>query len=127
MLERRIYSDLPQPAGPYVHAVKSGGHLFVSGLTAFGSPAEDGTTDEQLDYVYSELAKIAANEGVSFKEIAKVTIYVTDFGDVNRLRDVASRYYGGYYPASSLVRVAGLFAPSIKVEVEAVLAVQAHD
>jgi 2-iminobutanoate/2-iminopropanoate deaminase len=126
-LERRNYANVPPPVGLYVHAVRSGGHLFVSGITAFGSPAENDGTAEQLDYVYSELAKIAANEGVSLNELAKVTIFVTDFGDIARLREVLAKHYQGRYPASSLIRVAGLFAPNLKVEVEAVLALRTED
>ncbi|AWV07483.1 RidA family protein [Marilutibacter maris] len=123
MLERKTYPDLPPPAGPYVHAVRSGGHLFVSGLTAFGSPAENGSTVEQLDHVYSQLARIAENEGIGLAELVKVTVLVTDCDDLEGIRRTLEKHYGGHYPASSLIRVAGLFAPALKVEVEAVMAV----
>jgi len=82
MLERRNYANVSPPVGLYVHAVKSGRYLFVSGITAFGSPVETGGTVE---------------------------------------------HYQGSYPASSLVRVAGLFAPNLKVEVEAVLVLRTED
>jgi 2-iminobutanoate/2-iminopropanoate deaminase len=121
-IERKNYPSLPSPAGPYVHAVKANGVLFLSGITAFGLPAQKGSISEQLDAVYGQIEQIAKHEGANLSRIVKVTIYVTEFEDLAGLRKVLFQRYGEALPASSLVRVAGLFSPDLKVEVEAVLA-----
>ena len=38
-IDRINYQELDEPVGPYVHAVKHNGVLYLSGITAFGTPA----------------------------------------------------------------------------------------
>ncbi|WP_438043660.1 RidA family protein [Sorangium sp. So ce128] len=121
-MERKNYPALGDPAGPYVHAVEHNGLLFLSGLTAFGSPAQKGSVSEQAEAIFSQIASIARAEGVGLDAIAKVTIFVTSLDELVALRETLFRIYGAALPASSLVRVAGLFSPDLKIEVEAVLA-----
>lgn len=40
LVERMGYPNLPQIAGPYVHATKHNGTLYISGLTAYGTDAQ---------------------------------------------------------------------------------------
>jgi len=40
--ERKNYPQLGEVNAPYVHAVKHGATLYVSGLTAFGTAAQQG-------------------------------------------------------------------------------------
>ncbi|WP_437536785.1 RidA family protein [Sorangium sp. So ce726] len=122
-MERKNYPALGDPVGPYVHAVEHNGFLFLSGLTAFGSPAQKGSVSEQAEAIFSQIASIARAEQVGLDAIAKVTIFVTSLDDIVALRETLFRIYGTALPASSLVRVAGLFSPDLKIEVEAVLAV----
>jgi len=56
---RRNYPHMPPPAGPYAHAVKYGGLLFVSGITAYGSLSEGGPLAYQAEYILEQLAGIA--------------------------------------------------------------------
>ncbi len=124
-LDRRNYPELPSPAGPYVHAVKAGSLLFLSGITAFGSPQQGKPIDAQADAVFDQIETVARREGTNLSALVKVTIFITSFVDVARLRGALFRRYGAHLPASSLVQVAGLFSPDLNIEVEAVLALQA--
>ena len=121
---RKNYPHLEEPVGPYVHAVKHNGFLFLSGITAFGSSAQNGTIAEQADVVYSTIASIAEQENTDLSKLIKVTIYVTSFDDVESLRSSLFEHYGSNLPASSLVQVNNLFSPDLKIEVEAVMAVE---
>ena len=121
-MERKNYPALGDPVGPYVHAVKHNGFLFLSGLTAFGSPAQKGGISEQAEAIFARIASIAQAERVGLDAIAKVTLFVTSFDDITALRATLFRTYGAALPASSLVRVAELFSPDLKIEVEAILA-----
>lgn len=121
-LERKNYAHLPTPVGPYVHAVKCNGLLFVSGLSAFGSPAQRRGIAEQAEAIFEQLASIAAAEQSSLRSLVKVTLFVTRLDDLDALRGALFRRYGSDLPASSLVQVKGLFAPELQIEVEAILA-----
>ena len=121
-LQRTNYDHLPQPGGPYVHAVRCGDLLYLSGLTAFGSPMQGGSLAEQAEVVLGQIQSVAAAEGVDLSALVKVTIFVTHLNEIDELRAVLQGNYGDHLPASSLVQVAGLFSPELSIEIEAVLA-----
>ena len=58
-IDRINYQELDEPVGPYVHAVKHNGVLYLSGLTAFGTPAQDGNCGEQARAIFDQIEKIA--------------------------------------------------------------------
>jgi 2-iminobutanoate/2-iminopropanoate deaminase len=121
-IERRNYSHLAPPVGPYVHAVKSAGLLFLSGITAYGTSAQGQSLARQTKEVFEQIKSIAQAEGSSLAAVVKVTIFITSFSEVAQLREVLFQEYGENLPASSLVQVASLFSPEVGIEVEAVLA-----
>lgn len=121
-VERKNYPHLAQPVGPYVHAVKHSGLIFLSGLTAFGTPDQGHSLARQAEAIFTQIRSVAAAEGTSLKALLKVTIFITTFEGVVQLQEVLFQEYGENLPASSLVQVAGLFSPEINIEIEAVLA-----
>ena len=122
-IERKNYPHLGQPTGPYVHAVKHNGVLYLSGLTAYGTPAQSGDAAEQVASVFEQISSIANAEGVDMSSLLKVTIFVTSLEGISALRAALLQAYGAALPAGSLLQVSALFAPELKVEVEALLAV----
>lgn len=121
-LERKNYHQLGKPVGPYVHAVKHGGFLFTSGLTAFGTESQGKSVDRQAASIFQQLKHIASAEGVGLEALVKVTVFITSLDSVAQLRETLFHEYGRSLPASSLVQVAALFSPDVNVEIEAVLA-----
>ena len=122
-IDRINYQELDEPVGPYVHAVKHNGVLYLSGLTAFGTPAHDGNCGDQARAIFDQIEKIAQAEGGDLSHILKVTVFVTSLDEIDSLREVLFEKYGAHLPASALVQVQALFAPQLKVEIEAMLAV----
>ena len=122
-ITRQNYANLPQPVGPYVHAVKHNNTLYLSGLTASTETALAGTIEQQTRDVFNQIENIAKVENVTLADLLKVTIYVTDLKDMHKLRDTLFEIYRENLPASTLVEVNALFLPEIKIEVSAVLAV----
>lgn len=120
-LERKNYPQLVAPVGPYVHAVECNGFLFLSGITAFGSASATLSLGEQARECFAQIASIAAAEGTTLAALVKVTLFVTNLDEIERLREALFETYGKHLPASSLVRVSGLFAPELLIEVEAIL------
>ena len=119
-LVRRNYRALGEVKAPYVHSVKHGNTLYISGLTAFGTAAQHEGITEQAEEIFSQIRKIISEEEIDFSALIKVTIFITSFEEINELRKVLYRNYGDHLPASSLVEVSRLFSPNLSIEIEAV-------
>lgn len=46
-LQRKNYLFLSEPVGPYIHAVKHGNTLYLSGMRAFASNFESDSIENQ--------------------------------------------------------------------------------
>ena len=119
---------LPRPRG-YNHAVRAwpvGRILFLSGQIGW-------TADEQFvsKAVLGQFAQCLANLQIAVKagggrmdDIVNMRIYVTDMDEYRKssqaLGKVWREFFGGYYPAMTLLKVAGFFDERAKVEIEAV-------
>jgi 2-iminobutanoate/2-iminopropanoate deaminase len=121
-VSRINYPQLGVPVGPYVHATRYNGLLFVSGLTAFGTAAQRTDLASQAKSTLSQIQEILKSEKIGVEQILKVTIFVTDLSEAEGLRDVLFNFYQGKLPASSLIQVQKLFAPELKIEIEAIVA-----
>jgi 2-iminobutanoate/2-iminopropanoate deaminase len=117
--------EAPKAAGPYSHAVRSGGLLFLSGQVpidpATGSLV-DGDAGEQTRRCLQNLEIVCEAAGASLADAVRCGIYVTDmkaFPDVNAA-------YGSYFsadpPARSAIGVASL-PLGAQVEIDAIIAV----
>jgi 2-iminobutanoate/2-iminopropanoate deaminase len=123
MLQRKNYAELASPAGPYVHAVKYKGLLFLSGLTAYSTPAQGSGIEAQANAIFAQIRHIAEAEGTGLEALIKVTIFIRNMSQIESLRACLFLIYGDNLPASSLVQVAALFSTEIDMEIEAILAV----
>lgn len=117
---RTNYPQLGEVKAPYVHSVKHGNTLYISGLTAFGTAAQRQGITEQAEEIFSQIRKIASAEGTDFSSLIKVTIFITSFAEIDALRNVLYQNYGEHLPASSLVEVSRLFSADLSIEIEAV-------
>ncbi|UES58328.1 RidA family protein [Roseibium aggregatum] len=120
-LARQNFEELGLPAGPYTHAVRHGQTVYTSGFTAFGTPAQADSAGPQIKAVFAQLNTIAAHYGRSLKDLVKVTVFVTNMTDLPEIRSALAELYANEVPASSLVCVAALFHPQLRVEVEAII------
>ncbi|WP_339025110.1 RidA family protein [Leclercia pneumoniae] len=119
-LLRKNYPELGEVKAPFVHSVKHGNTLYISGLTAFGTAAQQKDITEQAEEIFSQMRKIITLEGADFSALIKVTIFITSFAEIDELRKVLYRNYGDHLPASSLVEVSRLFSPDLSIEIEAI-------
>ncbi len=106
-----------------MHAVKHNGMLFLSGLTALGSPAQGRGIRQETDAILKSIATFARAERTDLRALLKVTVFVTSLEFVNELREALSQHLADSFPAISLVQIGRLFSPHILLEAEAVLAV----
>lgn len=119
-IERKNYDALPAAVGPYSHAVKHGNTLYLSGFTAFGTPAQGKSLDEQAHAIFEQIKAVAHAEGTDMQSLIKVTTFITDFSQAKELRNILIQHYDGNLPASTLVQISKLFSPELNIEIEAV-------
>lgn len=119
-LVRKNYPELGEVKAPYVHSVKHGNLLYISGLTAFGTAAQNEGIAQQAEEIFRQIRKILSAESTDFSALIKVTIFITSFAEIDALREVLYRNYGDHLPASSLVEVSRLFSPDLYIEIETI-------
>jgi 2-iminobutanoate/2-iminopropanoate deaminase len=103
-------SDAPEATGPFSHAIVNGNMIFTSGqvyLTKEGKLLE-GTIEEQTRQVMKNLKAILETAGVTFDDVVKSTIYVTDMSFYGKINEVYGSYFSEPYPAREVVCVQSL-------------------
>ena len=75
---RNNYPDI-YPAGPtYIRGIKSDNTLYISGITANNSNAQNKDIMSQLDVILDRIAKIVDSEGGKPSDIVSVTTYIVE-------------------------------------------------
>jgi enamine deaminase RidA (YjgF/YER057c/UK114 family) len=119
---------LPQPRG-YNHAVRvwpCGRMLFLSGQIGWTADEKFVSKDVlgQFSQALANLQSAVKAGGGRMDDIVQMRIYVTDMEAYRRqmkdLGKVWRQFFGGYYPAITLLEVKGLHDERAKVEIEAV-------
>jgi 2-iminobutanoate/2-iminopropanoate deaminase len=114
----------PQAAGPYSHAVKSNGLVFLSGQTPIDPETGtlvEGSIGDRTRRCLDNLAIVAAAAGASLEDAVRMGIYVTDMGTFKEVNEAYGSYFPADPPARSTVGVAAL-PLGADVEIDAVLA-----
>lgn len=115
------------PANGYSHAVAfSGQMVVVSGqvpLDVQGRLVGQDDPAAQVRQVFENLATALAAAGTTMDRVVKLTVFLTDLGDLAEFRRVRDQFVSAEHPpASSLVQVSALVNPAFRVEVEALAA-----
>jgi reactive intermediate/imine deaminase len=113
---------LHEPLSHYTDAVRFGELLFISGCTPIDAEMNLVGTDAatQCRKVLDNMAMILAAAGCGFRDVLKVTVYLTDASDRTLINPVRREYFGDAKPASTLVEVASLAIDGMKVEIDAI-------
>lgn len=98
--------------------------LHVSGQVGTDSKGRlQPTFEKQAEHVWKNIAQVLKSAGMGYKDIVKVTVFLTDSRYIGPYRTVRDRFVKDMpYPASTLLVVAGLADPNMFVEVEVVAA-----
>jgi 2-iminobutanoate/2-iminopropanoate deaminase len=113
----------PKAVGPYNHAVRVGDLLFCAGQI----PIEPGTGNLvegdirlQTERVLQNIKAILDDQKLTFANVVKSTVFLTDLANFAAMNEVYARYFTGDFPARSTVQVAGLpKGASVEIEVVA--------
>ena len=125
MSEREEYrvAGQAEPISHYTDAVRAGRLLFVSGCVPVDRQGRLVGGDDvvaQARQVFRNVGDVLDAAGASFRDVVKVTVFLTDIDDRPLIDPVRQEVFGETRPASTLVEVSRLAVPGARLEVEAV-------
>lgn len=124
MLTKTIIKPNQSPAvvGPYNHAVRVGDLLFCAGQIPIDPKDGDLVTGDiraQTNRVLENIKTILNDQGLTFANVVKSTVFMTNLADFVAMNDVYAKYFTENFPARSTVQVAGL-PKGAHVEIEVI-------
>jgi len=117
-------NEAPAAIGPYSQAVRSGRFLFCSGqipLDPKSGEIVSGDIAAQTRRVLDNIAAVLKAEGLTFDNVVKTTIFLTNLGDFHEVNDIYGSYFKHEPPARSTVQVPAL-PKGANVEIEVIAA-----
>ncbi len=121
-IEHLIFDDGPKRVGPFSHAVKAGGFLFVTGqmptLTNDPTKLIEGDIINQTHQVMKNLKHVLTAANTSLEDVVFVRIYLINFQDFDKMNAVYESYFtSDKLPARTCIGVTGL-AVGASVEID---------
>jgi 2-iminobutanoate/2-iminopropanoate deaminase len=116
--------DAPNPAGPYSHAVRSGGMLYCSGQVPIDpgtGSIVDGSIGDQARQCLDNLTTVCAAAGATLSDAVRMAIYVTDISTFSQVNEVYAGYFPSDPPARTTIGVASL-PGGAQIEMDAIVA-----
>jgi len=121
MTRRRIRTGSPfeQFAG-YSRAVVDGDFAFVSGTTGYdyASMQMPEDVEAQTRNCFDTIRNVLAEAGFALADVVRARYYVVDAADAERVLKICGEMFAEIRPAATLLVVAALFRPEMKVEIE---------
>jgi len=120
------------PYAPAVRIVGACDLMFISGATASPLYHDHPHRDEEHQHPHSieqqtrnamaAIKLILDDVGATWKDVVKVTKYLTDIRDGDGMHKTMNEYFGDWRPASTMVRINQLSSPGARVELDMIVA-----
>src|SRR5262249_11571093 len=98
--------------------------LFCSGQTAVGddgAPPKTSDRGEQVNKAFANLGSVLSGAGLAAADVVRINYYTTNVDElIAVLQPIASAFFAGTLPSSTLLGVARLAFPELKIEIEAI-------
>ena len=109
-----------EASGGYSRAVVDGDFCFVAGTTGYDyktmqMPADVGT---QVHNCFKTISGVLEDAGFALADVVRATYYVVDAADMATVTSICAQYFRDIRPAGTIVTVAALLKPEMKVEIE---------
>lgn len=101
----------PAPLGPYSQAILKNDTLYVSGqipMNQISGELEIASIEEATHRVLKNIGLLLEAEGMSYDNIVKCSIFLTDLGQFSEMNAVYGSYFGEMPPARETVQVSRL-------------------
>ena len=104
----------------YSRAVVDGDFAFVAGTTGYDYATMTLPDDvtEQTKNCFKTVEAALAEGGFALADIVRATYYITNAENANAVFAVCGEKLGDIRPAATLLVVAGLYKPEMKIEIE---------
>lgn len=123
MKEFRNPQDVHQPLGGYSHQIEVTGNERMLVLSGQVGMREDGTVPEdpleQIDVAMENIFRNLRAADMDVMDIIKLTYYLVGEIDTIKRRELVASKLQGHKPCSTLLYVAALATPKIRVEIDA--------
>ena len=125
MSSKTLHSDnAPKAIGPYSQAVQvpAGTMTFLSGQIPLDPKTGEmvpGDVVAQAEQVMKNLEAVLAAGGLTFANVVRCTIFLTNLGDFAKVNEVYGRRFPSNPPARATVQVAAL-PRGAQVEIDAI-------
>lgn len=103
--------NAPAPIGPYNQAISMNGTLYISGQICIDPSTgnlKNQDIQEETHQVMQNLKSILSEAGMSFNNVVKTTIFITDMHRFSEINEVYGRYFESDFPARETVQVSAL-------------------
>lgn len=110
-MKKKIITTLnaPAPIGPYNQAVLSDKTLYISGqipLIPDTMEILNSTIEKETDLVMNNLKAILETAQMTFKNVVKTSIFLSDMNDFAKVNDIYGRYFDNdFAPARETIAV----------------------
>jgi enamine deaminase RidA (YjgF/YER057c/UK114 family) len=121
MSRRLISTGSPfEKTAGYSRAVIDGDFAFVSGTTGYDYASMKMPADitGQTRNCFKTIEQALTDGGFAMADIVRATYYITNANDADAVFAVCGETLGDIRPAATLLVVAGLYKPEMKIEIE---------
>jgi enamine deaminase RidA (YjgF/YER057c/UK114 family) len=111
-----------EPIVGYSRAVRVGPFIAVTGTTALdeaGQLVGEGDAAAQTRQCLRNIESALARLGAKLGDVIRTRMFVTDIREWEAIGRVHGEYFGAIRPATTMVQVAALIDPRMRVEIEA--------
>ncbi len=121
-MEKQVINtkNAPAPIGPYQQGILYGDTLYISGQIPLDVETDQlikGDIQAETHQVMKNLKAILAAAELTFDNVIKSSIFVTDINNFGEVNEVYGKYFsGGNFPARETVQVAAL-PKGVQVEI----------
>src|SRR5882762_9216666 len=115
-------TDAPSAVGPYSQAVRVGSTIYCAGqipLDPKSGQIVSNEISEQTRRVMDNITAVLRAEGLTFENIVKTTIFLTNLVEFQTVNEVYGSYFKSDPPARSTVQVPAL-PKGANVEIEVI-------
>ena len=113
---------MSEPISHFTHVVRAGNIVFVSGCVASDGAGRTVGGDDataQARQALENIKRCLAAAGATFADVCKVTVFLKNMADREKVNVARKEYFGPHRPASTLVEISKFVRDDILVEIEA--------
>jgi len=99
--------------------------IFIAGQVGIAPSGKivSENVEAQTKQAFENMKQVLKDAGASMKNVAKLTVYLTDINDLPRYSEVMRTYFKRSLPAQTAVEVSRLALPELKIEIDAIAVV----